>query len=80
MSTNVDAITAAALALPEDEREELVARLVESLDGPPDDDVEQAWAHEIARRLEDVRSGTEKGVPWEEVRKRLQDDADGDAR
>lgn len=76
MSTDVGEITAAALALSEEEREGLVARLVESLDGPPDADVEQAWADEIARRLEDIRSGKEKGIPWEEARKRIFGDHD----
>jgi putative addiction module component (TIGR02574 family) len=52
---------------------------MDSLDDPPDADVEQAWDAEIARRLEDARSGKEKGIPWEEVRRRLQEDADGDA-
>ncbi len=78
MIANTEQIVAAALALPEDDRLELVDRLIESLDGPPDDDVERAWADEIARRLEEVRSGKVVTVPWEEVRKRLQEDADGD--
>ena len=77
--TNLEAIAAAALALPERQRADLLARLMDSLDDPPDADVEQAWDAEIARRLEDVRSGKEKGIPWEEVRRRLQEDADGDA-
>ena len=78
MIANTEQIVAAALALPEDDRLELADRLIESLDGPPDDDVERAWADEIARRLEEVRSGKVVTVPWEEVRKRLQEDADGD--
>ena len=78
MIANTEQIVAAALALPEDDRLELADRLIESLDGPPDDDVERAWADEIARRLEEVRSGKVVTVPWEVVRKRLQEDADGD--
>lgn len=78
MIASTEQIVAAALALPEDDRLELADRLMESLDGPPDDDVERAWADEIARRLEEVRSGKVVTVPWEEVRKRLQEDADGD--
>ena len=77
--TDLEAIAAAALALPEGQRADLLTRLMDSLDGPPDSDVEQAWDTEIARRLEEVRSGKEKGIPWEEVRRRLQEDADGDA-
>ncbi len=79
MTTDLEAITAAALALPERQRADLLCQLMDSLDDPPDADVEQAWDAEIARRLEDARSGKEKGIPWEEVRRRLQEDADGDA-
>ena len=78
MIANTEQIVAAALALPEDDRLELVDRLIESLDGPPDDDVERAWADEIARRLEEVRSGKVVTVPWEEARKRIFEDTDDD--
>ena len=71
MTTDFEAITAAALALPEGQRADLLCRLMDSLDDPPDADVEQAWDAEIARRLEDVRSGKEKGIPWEEARKQI---------
>jgi putative addiction module component (TIGR02574 family) len=71
VANDLEAITAAALALPEGQRAALLARLMESLDDPPDADVEQAWADEIARRIEDVRSGKEKGIPWEEARKQI---------
>lgn len=57
---------------------ELADRLMDSLNGPPDADYEQAWADEVARRLADVRSGKSVPIPWEEVRKQLLDDADGD--
>jgi len=80
MTANSDEITAAALSLPEDDRLELADRLMESLDGPPDADYEQAWAGEIARRLEDVRSGKSVPIPWEEARKRIFEDTDGDDR
>jgi putative addiction module component (TIGR02574 family) len=78
--TDFEVIAAAALALPEEQREDLLDRLLVSLDGPADEDVEQAWDAEIARRLEEVESGKEKGIPWEEVRRQLREDADGDAR
>ncbi len=78
MIASTEQIVAAALALPEDNRLELADRLMESLDGPPDDDVERAWAVEIARRLEEVRSGKVVTVPWEEARKRIFEDTDDD--
>jgi putative addiction module component (TIGR02574 family) len=46
--------------------------LIESLDeGPAEEGVEQAWAQEIKRRVDDVRSGKVKTIPEEEVRRRL---------
>jgi putative addiction module component (TIGR02574 family) len=59
-----------ALALPEKERAELAGSLIESLDATVDEDVEAAWQQEIARRLEDVKSGKVKTIPWDDVRKR----------
>ena len=71
MTTDFEAITVAALALPERQRADLLARLMDSLNVLPDADDDQAWDTEIARRLEDLRSGKEKGLPWEEARKQI---------
>ena len=71
MTTDFEAITAAALALPEGQRADLLARLMDSLNVLPDADDDQAWDTEIARRLEEVRSGKQKGIPWEEARKQI---------
>ena len=60
-----------ALRLTTAERAELAAELLASLDGEPEDDVEAAWAAEIERRVERIRSGQAKGRPWSEVRERL---------
>jgi putative addiction module component (TIGR02574 family) len=79
MSTDLGEITTAALALPEAERAELLGRLMESLDGAADPDADREWADEIARRLAEVRSGTAQTSSWADVRKRLAEDADGDA-
>lgn len=61
-----------ALALPDAERAELAAELMASFDGPPDPDVEAAWATEIERRAAKVLSGESQGVPWDEVRERIE--------
>ena len=61
-----------ALALPDAERAELAAELMASFDGPPDPDVEAAWAAEIERRAAKVLSGESQGVPWDEVRERIE--------
>ncbi|MGH9361414.1 MAG: addiction module protein, partial [Thermoanaerobaculia bacterium] len=57
-----------ALELPEEERADLADRLLASLEEEPDLEVEEAWRHEVARRLEELRSGAVKTIPWEEVR------------
>ena len=56
-----------ALQLELPERAELVAELLASLDGEPDDDVEAAWATEIERRAARARSGEDVGRPWAEA-------------
>jgi putative addiction module component (TIGR02574 family) len=61
-----------ALALSVKERGLLIDRLVESLDdGPAEEGVEDAWAEEIKRRVDDVRLGRVETIPGERLRERL---------
>lgn len=53
------------------QRAEVAAELLASLDGEPDSDVEAAWAEEIERRIQRIRSGQADGRSWAEVRERL---------
>ena len=71
MSKTTDEILNNAMRLSTTDRAELAAALLASLDGEPDDAVEAAWAAEIQRRVERVRSGEAKGRSWPEVRERL---------
>jgi len=66
-----------ALGLPREERAELAAELIASLDGPADPDAEQAWAAEIERRAARVLTGEGQGTPWEEVRRRIEGEISG---
>ena len=66
-----------ALALPTEERAELAAELIASLDGPADTDVEAAWAAEIECRAAKVLSGASEGTPWEEVQRRIEREISG---
>ncbi len=64
-----------ALALPPEERADVAAELLASLDeAEPADaaDVEAAWAAEIERRARRVLAGESAGIPWEEVRRRAE--------
>jgi putative addiction module component (TIGR02574 family) len=62
-----------ASELTDEERASLAGLLIESLEGEPDTDVEQAWSEEIRKRLADIDAGVAKTIPWEEVRQRLVD-------
>ncbi|MEX1197403.1 MAG: addiction module protein [Pseudohongiellaceae bacterium] len=58
MSTvQTEAITNAAMTLPERERAKLARDLVASLDGPADTSAAEAWDAEICRRIHDIESG-----------------------
>jgi putative addiction module component (TIGR02574 family) len=59
-----------ALALPDKDRAELAASLIDSLDATVDDDAEAAWQEEIAHRLNDIETGKVKPIPWDEVRRK----------
>ena len=71
MPRDVTEIFEEASTLPESDRAELAGRLLESLHGEPDEDVEAAWAAEIERRIRQLDSGEVKTIPWEEVRAKL---------
>jgi putative addiction module component (TIGR02574 family) len=71
MSSAAAKLLEEALKLPVEARAALAGSLLESLDDTIDEDVEQAWALEIARRLEEVQSGKVRGVPWAEARRRI---------
>jgi putative addiction module component (TIGR02574 family) len=73
MSPSAKRVLEEALALPEDARTDLLEALIESLEPPaePPDDVEAAWAEEIARRLKAVETGAVKPIPWDEARKMI---------
>jgi putative addiction module component (TIGR02574 family) len=63
-----------ALTLPVDERADVAAELLASLDEPATADpaaVEAEWAREIERRARRVMTGESAGEPWEDVRARI---------
>ncbi len=60
-----------ALELPESARAALAGSLIDSLDDEVDEDAEQAWSAEIARRLDELNSGSATTVPWSQARRRI---------
>ncbi len=60
-----------AAQLSDSERAELALSLIESLDGPADPDVEEAWRVEIERRMAEIDRGEVNLIPGDEVFARL---------
>jgi putative addiction module component (TIGR02574 family) len=58
-------------------RAALAARLLESLDSEIDEDAEEAWDAEIARRLDEIDSGRVKMIPWSEARRQIMETSGG---
>lgn len=71
MSRAVEELYEQASHLPEEDRAELAGKLLESIEDPPDEGVEEAWAAEIERRMVEYRAGRVKTIPWAEVRAHL---------
>ena len=59
-----------ALSLSQDEREELVAALSDSLD-PERVELSPEWTSEIGSRIAQIESGEVRPVPWNEVEARI---------
>jgi putative addiction module component (TIGR02574 family) len=60
-----------ALQLSPEERADMAAELLASLDEPADAEVETAWAEEIERRARRVLAGESSGTDWAEARARI---------
>ena len=71
MTRAVEELYEQASQLPAQDRAELAGRLLESIEDPPDEGVEEAWAAEIERRMVEYRAGRVKTIPWSEVRAHL---------
>lgn len=76
MSGKAQKVLEEALTLPPEERADVAATLLESLDEQEDAGVEEAWAQEIEQRIRDVESGAVKTIPWSEARRRLRERLD----
>ena len=77
MNTTARQIYDNALQLPDSERAELAAWLIESLDPEVDGDIDVAWDSEIQRRIQELDKGTVTAVPWPEARRMILGQSDG---
>jgi len=71
MSTSTEQILKEAMALPLQERAELVERLLGTFQSPPDLRLDDLWAREAEDRLDAFERGELKAVPAEEVFDRI---------
>jgi putative addiction module component (TIGR02574 family) len=76
MTDAAEKLLAEALKLSEGDRGDLAARLIQSLEPPPEADAERAWDTEIKRRVEEIRTGNVEMIPWSEVRRKLVEEMD----
>ena len=60
-----------ALSLTEEERADLAASILNTLDASPDPDAESLWQEEVSRRVSDLDSGKAKTTPWQEVQSQV---------
>lgn len=77
MNAIMENVLNAALALPDEDRVELVEALIASLqseDCPPFD---ESWREVIQRRSAELRSGQVAPVPWAEVKRQAREKAGG---
>jgi len=77
MNTESRQLLRSALALPESDRAEIAASLIHSLDTETDENVDEAWAAEIQRRIESINNGEVKLVPWDDVMQEMRDPRHG---
>jgi putative addiction module component (TIGR02574 family) len=72
MSPVANQLFESALHLPDDERAELADRIWRSIDGDTQEEVAEAWATEIKRRIESSDRGEVTFLSHEEVWHRLE--------
>jgi putative addiction module component (TIGR02574 family) len=71
MRSIIEDLESAAMQLTRAERARLAERLIASLD--EDVEIEQVWAEEVRRRVEELQSGAVQSIPGEQVFAELKD-------
>lgn len=72
MKTQTREIMAAAIKLSKKERTALVDKLLQSLAAEGAESSEDLWLAELERRSNELRSGKVRGIPWSQVKRKLQ--------
>jgi putative addiction module component (TIGR02574 family) len=76
MTQNAGRLLEEAMRLSEEEKAELAARLMDSLDPDADDELQSAWGEEISKRLVEFDTGEARAVPWSRARELILSDVD----
>ncbi len=76
MNAETNQIYQSALQLPDNDRAELAAWLIESLDATVDEETESAWDQEIKKRLDELDRGDVAAIPWTDARRMIMGQAD----
>ncbi len=71
MSMTVDQVIAETRNWPEEQIETLFERFLLANYRLPDPELDAEWAAEIKRRVDDIESGREAGIPGDEVMARV---------
>ena len=77
MTHEAEELLRKALSLPDSERAELAGSLIASLEADIDPDVDAAWQKEVARRRDEICSGSVTTIPWEQVKRKARTLLDG---
>jgi putative addiction module component (TIGR02574 family) len=71
MISKQEEIIEQAMTLPPDARALLADKLLHSLDSPTREEIDQLWAEEAERRVQQIKNGEVEPIPGEEVFKEM---------
>ncbi|WP_165067733.1 addiction module protein [Paludisphaera rhizosphaerae] len=77
MALAVEEILAAALALSDVDRPDLIEALLDSVDSSDQPSLDESWREEIQRRSAELATGAVKPVSWTEVKRRARESSGG---
>ena len=77
MSSQAEDVLRTALSLAPNDRAEIAASLIASLDPQTDEDIDAAWAEEIKRRIEQIDKGEVQLIPVDEVLRSMRERLNG---
>ena len=77
MDTQAEHGLQSALSLNPNDRAEIAATLIQSLDEGTDEDIEAAWAEEIKRRVESIDKGHVQLIPSDEIMRSMRERLNG---